>query len=228
MSTTVDIPEEFVPMGLMWQKLPLELVWEILLYTWMLEKPYCTPGRVFDKTRFDIINRLTRFTKIRSLGKTFSVQCMQLIYLNNDFVFKASHIINSRSELWLSLPPPLPPLQYRGYLRRVQIHLVLEDFYSILQPGNSSKLNCIPFRTPDELLKYSPGAKLLQDLTSAGKGFPNLELLDLHIHVELRFNAKGESFALIKAAAFTVRARDVMVSSYEQGVAELIKVELRE
>ncbi|KAH7392163.1 hypothetical protein DE146DRAFT_132712 [Phaeosphaeria sp. MPI-PUGE-AT-0046c] len=226
MSATVVIPEEFIPMGPMWQKLPLELVWEILLFTWMLDKPYCTPGRVFDKTRFDIINRLGRFTKIRSLGKTFSVQCMQLLYLNNDFVFKAFHVVNNRAEFGLSLTAPLPPLHYRGLLRRMQIHLVLEDYYCDPLPGD--RFTRLALRTADNLLKYSPGARLLQNLTSASKGFSNLELLDLHIHTDFRFNNEGESFDLVKAAAFTVRAREVMIGCWMAGVAELIRVELTE
>lgn len=223
MSATAIIPEEYVLMGPMWQKLPNELVWEICLYALMLGKPYCTPGRIYDKKRFDIINRLARLNKIRSIGgRSFAVQCMQLIYLNNDFIFKAFHVINHQAEHGLSLPPPLPPVHYRHYLRRMQIHLVLEDHY-FTPPGDFKRRR---FESPEQLLSLSPGAKLLKNLTSANKGFPKLELLDLHLEVEFFFNDEGGSFDLIKGAGFTVRARDVMISCWEGGVVGLIKVEL--
>lgn len=224
MSATVVIPEEFIPMGPMWQKLPLELVFEILLYTWMLDKPYCIPGRIYDKQRFDIINRLSRFVKIRSINKAFAVQCMQLLYLNNKFIFKAFYVVNGHAELGLSLPPPLPPVHYRNFLRRMEIHLVLEDHY-FTKPGDYKRR---PFESPGELLKFSPGAKLLKNLTSTDEGFPKLKLLDLHIHVNLFYNEKGSSFDLIEGAGFTVRAREVIIGCYMAGVTELIKVELTE
>jgi hypothetical protein len=225
MSDHNDISKEVQPLGPMWIRLPLEIVLEIVIYTMMAQRIY-NNGKVIDKDRYDFINNFRPFKEYRRLTwpwprSTF----MKAFYSGNDFVFKVNCPFTR-----LSVPPALPPVVCRRFLRRIQIHIGLKDHYDIIMPGDYRATKII--RSVADLFKYSSGARILRDLTSTS-GFGNLEVLDLHI---LSHFAHGHeaALALVEKAGFVVRARNVSITEGfwdilgRPGAAKRIGVELVE
>lgn len=228
--TSNIIAESFPATGPMYQRLPNELIWEIIKHLLLLP-PVSRPGVIVDKKRFDILNALPLLLRIRSVNKMFAIMAMQAFYLANDFTFKAISYVNNMTPWCTSLAPALPPARLRSYLRRVQVHIVLEDFFTITAPGGDMPASRYQVLSVDMFFAVSRGARLLRDLTSALGGFANLDFLDLHIYTDFRFE-KHAALKLVRQAAFVVRARcvEVVVEAPAEGewcpeVAELVAVE---
>jgi hypothetical protein len=203
------ISESVSATGPTYQRLPNELIFE-LLKNLLLLPPISRPGVIIDKKRFDILNALNSFLNIRRVNKMFNAMAMQAFYLANDFTFKATEIFNHSSPWKTSLTPALPPAHFRHYLRRIQIHITLEDYCTLTDPGNDLASTRHQITSVEDFFAVSPGARMLRDLTCGPTGFGNLDFLDLHIYTDFCFD-KQMALALVKEAAFAVCARCVEV-----------------
>jgi hypothetical protein len=211
------IPEALMPVGPMYQSLPNELILEIFKYYVLLTAPLHKVGMAIDQWRFDILNRLNCMKNIRSVSKAMSFLAMEAFYSVNVFVLKRVRVLNAAMPHGTSIPPALPPTCFRVFLRHIQVHVALEDFYNVLDAADYNvplylrRLTRRAITTAKELFKYCPGARTLSALTDASTGFCALDQLSLHIQTMLRFDDET-ALAVIKEAAFTVRARKVTIS----------------
>ena len=216
MSDLNIIPEAVMPVGPMFQQLPNEL-WLEILKIHMMVMPLCKSGTLIDKKRFDIINAMTFIGNLRLVSKTFAFLAMEAFYAGNHFVLRHINFNNHLSAWGTSMPPCLPPVCFRACLRRLHIDIPLEDTYFITQAGDYNLPLALriptrhPVRSVKDLMKYCPGARLLASLTNAIGGFPGLVHLDLHIWTDFRCGNEA-ALAVIKEAAFAVRARKVVVT----------------
>jgi hypothetical protein len=214
MSDSNIIPNEVQPLGPMWQRLPIEVTMDILGHAIMLVPVYNKPGRVVDKKWFGILTGLGMFIKSRQYCKPFPMAMMKAFYQGNDFVFEREPTTHHSTPWLTSAAPALPPQVCRGFLRRIQITLRLEDFYNVPQstmPGDYKPMRRCAIRSVEELFKYSPGARCLRTLTDESDGFCNLDSLDLIIITDFRMGDEA-ALELIEEAAFAVRARKVTIT----------------
>jgi hypothetical protein len=204
------IPESVPAIGPMYQRLPNELIFEVIKDLLLLLPPVSRPGVIIDKKRFDILNALNCFLNIRRVNKTFDAMAMQAFYLANDFTFKATEVFNHKSPWKTSLAPALPPAHFRNYLRRIQIHITLEDYCTITNSGKDNASMRCQITSVEDFFAVSLGARMLRDLTCGLTGFSNLDFLDLHIYTDFCYD-KQMALGLVKEAAFVVCARCVQV-----------------
>jgi hypothetical protein len=242
MSDNVIIPEYVAPLGPMFNRLPVEVTLKIIEQL-VLVGPYYK-AEVMDKRRFGILNGFASFVKIRNINKTFCAWIMEVFYHNNDFVFKhPKDIVNRDSWCRTALGPCLPPTSLRGFLRRIAIHTCLDDEFRILalhdanNPLGSRTVMRGSINSVQDLFIYSPGARVLRDLTHASRGFGNLDVLHLFLYTNFMAGHDQKTLNIIRQAGFRVRARDSVTIEVlrvrETGpfcpqVADLIEIELGE
>jgi hypothetical protein len=117
-----DIHEVANPSGPMFSRLPNEIIFKILEW-YMLLGPLLIPGRPVVKKRFEIINAFDCLKRIRCLNKFFYTITMQCFYSANTFLFEQKlgpHYMDIYR--W---KVAFPPMQYRHFLRRVNLRLYL-------------------------------------------------------------------------------------------------------
>ncbi|KAF1919192.1 hypothetical protein BDU57DRAFT_133058 [Ampelomyces quisqualis] len=241
MSDMVLIPEYVAPVGPMFQRLPVEITLKIIEQL-VLVGPRYKPQAI-DQKRFGILNAFGSFIKMRSINKTFCQWIMEVFYHNNDFLFKHITVCNWKSWCETALGPCLPPTWVRGFLRRITVHICLEDNYRILTPHDANNPSGPSTITPgtigsvEDLYRYCPGARVLRDLTDASKGFSNLNTLHICLYTNFNAGHDQKTLDIIRQAGFRVRARDsvtIEVLKHPDGrklcqqVADLIEIELGE
>jgi hypothetical protein len=202
MSKLNVIPEK-VMMGPMWQRLPYDLI-VIIMRLMFLQERWTKPGLVIDKHRFDTLNHFKDGIEFRSFATgTSSISVLKYFYSSNDFAFKMLRYRDSFGQYGTKIPPALPPILARRFLRRIEVHLKFEPCYHSLAGDYNS------FQSVEELFKYCPAASTLRDLTQANTGFRNLDRLVLRLDVD--FKDARAAMSLFQEAEFTVRARAVAI-----------------
>jgi hypothetical protein len=202
MSDLTIVVEDAQPVWPQYRKLPIELLLQIIKI-YMGEYPLLKPNTVVAIKRFDIVNRMDCFNRIRRVSKLFNALVMEVFYSSHEFLFKAHGNF--------SLVPALPPIQFRHFLRRIQLHITFVDYFYIINPGKG-KCNATgcAVTSLDQLMVHCPGARILRSLTDVTTGSPGLVHLGLHIMAEFRHGEKA-ALAIIEEAAFTVRARNAFI-----------------
>ncbi|KAF2824809.1 hypothetical protein CC86DRAFT_47247 [Ophiobolus disseminans] len=213
--SNLNIIQATVPaQGPMFQRLPNE----ILLYIFKIAMAVGS-----DQDQVDVIKKgdfkiMLPFTIIKtaSVSEHFKDLAFQAFYEANKFAFFNVGI--SGKTLWsTSMPPAMPPLAMRQFLRRIQIDFGLEDWYTPAQAGG---VNAPLSRTPrahtpitnvTEWMRNVPAARSLAALTNATTGFSSLGSLELHLELNLR-GCQVAFLAMFRAAAFAVRAGSVSVT----------------
>ncbi|KAF2030680.1 hypothetical protein EK21DRAFT_111770 [Setomelanomma holmii] len=220
MSSNNNIPQAIMPTAPMFQTLPTELLLEIFKH-YIMMTPLKKPGTVVDQKRFAIINRTGYMSRICCLSGAMTFLSMEAYYSLNEFCFKAVDVVNFLTPYMTSLPPPLPPLRFRKFLRRIQVHIALEDFYNITDsaeyslPAHQRRSTRHAVTTTKELFDYCPGARTLATLTDMSTGFYTLQQLELHIHTWF-LHDEQTALAIVKEAGFALRARKVTVLAWRE------------
>jgi hypothetical protein len=208
MATANIIPRAVTAAGTMFQRLPNEVVLPLLGYLFMVQGP-------MDKNKYDIIKN--DFLNVSLASLNFANMAIEAMYMYNDFVFTQPRVCNNKALWYTSLPPAVPAPIFRHYLRRIEVHIALEDYFFITKPGDydaddeKHKLTRTPINSAKQLLKYSDGARFLHDLTKAADGFDRLESLDLHIYADFRYDG-GAGLIAIREASFAVKAKKVTIT----------------
>jgi len=195
-------------MGPMWQRLPMDITIEIMVFTLMAMPVNNKPGRVINKKWFDILTGLGAFKKFRLWCLPQPTVIMKPFYQGHDFVFDHGTDI-----LWDGPPvaPILPPHAVRHLLRRIRVTIILHDYVLIAQPGSNNYM-CQDLSSVNALMQHCPGARSLRNLTNSTTGFSNLDVLDLEIVPNFRSGNDTAILALMTAAAFAVSARKVNIT----------------
>jgi hypothetical protein len=204
MSNFNVIPKSAVLQGSLWDRLPYDIIFIIIKF-FLIHYPWCRPGIVIDKKRFDIFNHMRLVSQFRFLmSSSGSISVLEHFYDYHDFFFTTNTMAFGRQAL--TTAPLLPPLAARPLLRRINIHIAIENRYLLSVPGGCK------YRAVDnaaDLVKFFPAARTLRNLTSARDGFANLDRLQLHL--EMACSDDASALALFEEAQFAVRARVVVV-----------------
>ncbi|KAH7082295.1 hypothetical protein FB567DRAFT_103877 [Paraphoma chrysanthemicola] len=195
--------------------LPDELMLEIMKYYVLL----LFKSTVIDEKRFVILNRFKGFNNIRRTSKAVEFLVMEAFYSLNDFVFKDLSI---RGGEIVHFPPALPPTCFRAFLRRVEVHVTLEDKYgapsTITDPDAPAYLRrptMHAITNVTELFEHCPGARTLSCLTDFSTGFCSLHHLNIHVHAKLHHDVQT-GLDMFRQAGFAVQARKVTLSAWKQ------------
>jgi hypothetical protein len=191
-----DIPEVVNPNGPMFSRLPNEIIFKILEF-YMIAGPLITPNRAIVQKRFDILQFMDYFERLRRLNKFFYIITTQCFYSANTFLFERRIGTEHMDKYYWRLS--FPPMQYRHFVRRVDLQLYLDLFN---------------WPTVELLVQQCWGARLLRDFTTDRVGFTGLIHLNLNLMVEC-WVGKGsqEVMATIKKAGFAVRARSAVITA---------------
>jgi hypothetical protein len=206
MSNTNFIPSSVVLTGSLWDRLPYDIIF-IILKIFLAQYPWSVKSVVIDQKRFDIFNRMRLVSQLRSLvSDTGGIGVLEHFYARHTFIFSTITKSNGRGCEATTTGPLLPPLAARPLIRRIQIHLAIENQYSIGEPG--AYMHCT-VHCAAALVKLFPAARTLRTLTDAAAGFANLDRL--HVHLEMACNSTASALRLFEDAQFVIRARVVVV-----------------
>jgi hypothetical protein len=198
-------PKAAVLQGSLWDRLPYDIIFIIMKF-FLIDYPWCRPDMVIDKKRFDIFNRMRLVSQLRFLmSNSGSISVLEHFYGHHNFFFTTITMASGRQAV--TTAPLLPPLAARPLLRRIQIHIAIENQYLSRVPGGY-KYHAID--NAADLVKFFPAARTLRNLTSACNGFANLDRLQLRLEMACSDNASA--LALFEQGQFTVRARVVAVT----------------
>jgi hypothetical protein len=207
MSNTNFIPSSVVITGSLWDRLPYDIIF-IILKIFLAQYPWAVKSVVIDQKRFDMFNRMRLVSQLRALVRnTGGIGVLGHFYARHTFVFTTITKNCGWNREFLTTGPLLPPLAARPLLRRIQIHLAIENQYSIGEPG--AYMHCT-VHCAAALVKLFPAARTLRTLTEAAAGFANLDRL--HVHLEMACNSTASALRLFEDAQFVLRARVVVVS----------------
>jgi hypothetical protein len=206
MSNTNSIPSSVVMTGSLWDRLPYDIIF-IILKIFLAQYPWAVKSVVIDQKRFDMFNRMRLVSQLRALVRnTGGIGVLGHFYARHTFVFTTITKNCGWNREFLTTGPLLPPLAARPLLRRIQIHLAIENQYSIGEPG--AYMHCT-VHCAAALVKLFPAARTLRTLTDAAAGFANLDRL--HVHLEMACNSTASALRLFEDAQFVLRARVVVV-----------------
>jgi hypothetical protein len=206
MSNTNFIPSSVVITGSLWDRLPYDIIF-IILKIFLAQYPWAVKSVVIDQKRFDMFNRMRLVSQLRALVRnTGGIGVLGHFYARHTFVFTTITKNCGWNREFLTTGPLLPPLAARPLLRRIQIHLAIENQYSIGEPG--AYMHCT-VHCAAALVKLFPAARTLRTLTEAAAGFANLDRL--HVHLEMACNSTASALRLFEDAQFVLRARVVVV-----------------
>jgi hypothetical protein len=207
MSNTNFIPSSVVLTGSLWDRLPYDIIF-IILKIFLAQYPWSVKSVVIDQKRFDIFNRMRLVSQLRALvSDTGGIGVLEHFYARHTFIFSTITKSNGGGCEATTTGPLLPPLAARPLLRRIQIHLAMENQYSIGEPG--AYMHCT-VHCAAALVKLFPAARTLRTLTDAAAGFANLDRL--HVHLEMACNSTASALRLFEDAQFVLRARVVVVT----------------
>ncbi|KAF2125794.1 hypothetical protein P153DRAFT_298850 [Dothidotthia symphoricarpi CBS 119687] len=210
------MPVTIPALGPQFNRLPNELLLEIFKHAVMLPSA-CELGDVIDEKTFKILLNVGPFARLRRVCKTFSALAIQVFYECNKFMFTQKDIADNITKWQTSLPAQVPWSGVRHFLRRMTIHITLEDFFMTLSPEQAAlppsarQFTLEPLTNVQQLLEYCPGAVQLHGLTNALTGFSSLHNLDLHISTDVRTNNVGRFLRVLEDAGIKVRARKVLM-----------------
>lgn len=202
------IPATVPADGPQFQRFPNEVLIQILKHLLVFSASH--DGKT---QRFIVLNG--RFSKMLRVSKGFAGIAREAFYGNNFFKFDRYIVDESRLNQWLA---KIPPVSLRKFLRRIQITVMLSDRYFTVAPGNNNTTTTTPSYISqrivgvNQLLLLCHGAGQLHNLTQAVTGFDRLEVLDILIRENFRYDI-DTSLALYQAAGFLVRAGKVSISA---------------
>jgi hypothetical protein len=209
MSDFKFIPKAAVLQGSLWDRLPYDVIFIIMKF-FLINYPWCRPGMVIDKKRFDIFNRMRLVSQLRFLmSDSGSISLLEHFYGHHNFFFTTITMAYGRQAT--TAAPLLPPLAARPLLRRIQIHIAIENQQFSRGPGGYM------YHAVDnaaDFVKLFPAARTLRNLTNAGEGFSNLDRLA--IHLDMNCTDDASALALFEEAQFAVRARVVVVTATDR------------
>ena len=207
----VIIPAVVSASGPQFQQFPTEVLLEIFKYM-VTYSPGSKAGKVVDNKLFSILNSYGVLHKLRKVSKFFAAFATQVFYETNDFMFAPA------LERWdPTMPAALPPVLFRGYLRRIHIYIVLTDYFFTPHPEGYIAANWEhsgvrnQIATVEELYTHCHGARQLRTLTDNTTGFGSLVELDLHIYANFCCNVET-ALAVTAAARFSVKAGKVQLT----------------
>ncbi|KAL6704121.1 hypothetical protein ACN47E_008784 [Coniothyrium glycines] len=216
--SSVIIPAMVTATGPKFQTLPNEILLMIFKYVFVIS----------DSLNEHVLRVLVlhgRFPKWLAMSKNISGLVREAFFTNNLFKFTDKHYIY-RSESWGSDELPLlPQPQFRHLFRRIQIKIILVDYYWADAPDydkatkTGDKHILTPITNVDQLYQYCAGARKLRDLTHATTGFGRLDVLDLTIEPHFDFY-DDVTFATYKAAGLSVRAGQVNIEIVPQSTRD--------
>jgi hypothetical protein len=216
MSNSNIIPATVPGLGPMFQRLPMELLFEIFKVI-LADIRY--QGTFIDKSDFDRIFDMG-IKNIASVSKEFSILVFQDFYKREYLNFLCTGTYRKASRFGTTMPPDMPAPRLRHLLRRIRVEFVLEDTYLARQPGVYNGVKRMPITTGNDLLRFCSGVASLSTLTDALTGFSHLEALDINIIVDVR-GCRKTAVKVFKEAAISVRADWVTVSiKNRQGIPE--------
>jgi len=164
-------------------------------------------SKAIDLKYYSLISRVGMVGKLMRVNHQFAAVAVAVFYEQNGFNFFNYEYYNNPqtystlNDFGTQLPPALPPLWTHKYLRQIRIVVHLSDTWWKNGMGAGRIIT-----SSEDLVRYCPGARILQLLTMS---ITNLHKLDLHVEELFEGPDFQASCAVYRSAGFRVHAKEV-------------------
>ncbi|CAE7014654.1 hypothetical protein CFE70_002547 [Pyrenophora teres f. teres 0-1] len=164
-------------------------------------------SKAIDLKYYGLLARIGMLGKLMRVDYHFAVVAVAVFYEVNGFDFWKFHpgyrneTYPAINEFGCRMPPALPPLWAHEYLRQIRIVVHLSDKWWDDTFGAWCTIT-----SADDLIRYCPGARILQLLTTS---MTNLRSLDLQIEELFQREEPLESCAVYRSAGFQMHAKEI-------------------